>query len=132
MDTKSLGNLGEGIACEYLVEKGFNILGKNYRITLGEIDIVARKKQGLFSRPDPTIHFIEVKTITAAAGQFFPEDHVDGRKQRKLQGLAQVWLQKNRYPQSYPHQIDVIGVIMNKDATDAKIHYFPDVVSEEG
>ena len=30
MDTKELGNTGERIACEYLVKKGFKILGKNY------------------------------------------------------------------------------------------------------
>lgn len=45
MHSKDLGELGEKIACEYLVEKGFNILGKNWRISFGEIDIIAKKKQ---------------------------------------------------------------------------------------
>lgn len=50
MDTYEVGDLGEKIACEYLVKKGYKILGKNYRITseknkvFGEIDIIARKR----------------------------------------------------------------------------------------
>ena len=43
MDTKELGNLGEDLACEYLVNNGYAILGRNYRISFGEIDIVAKK-----------------------------------------------------------------------------------------
>ena len=88
MDTKELGNFGEKLACEYLVKKGYKILGKNYRISFGEIDIIAKKKlallnkifqilnfaseQNLFNRVkkllklfsnDKTIHFVEVKSL---------------------------------------------------------------------
>ena len=44
MSTKGLGDLGEKLACEYLVKNGYKILGRNYRITFGEIDIIAKKK----------------------------------------------------------------------------------------
>jgi putative endonuclease len=119
MDTKELGNLGEKLACEYLVKNGFKILGKNWRINFGEIDIIAKK--------DKTIHFVEVKTIFASSG-FAPEDHVDYRKQRKLMNLAQIWLEKNRYPQDIPYQIDIVGISANQQTRMAKLHYFPNAV----
>jgi putative endonuclease len=127
MTTKELGNLGEKLACEYLVKKGFKILGKNNRITFGEIDIIARKKWQLFSRADRTIHFVEVKTIVNADG-FFPEEHVNYKKQQKLRNLAQIWLQKNKFNQDYPCQIDVIGILVNADTKNAKLNYFPNAI----
>jgi len=128
MDTRELGALGEDLACEYLVKNGFNILGRNYRITLGEIDIIARKKRPLFSRK--AIHFVEVKTLAAAGEGFAPEDHVNYQKQQKLIKLSQIWLQKNRFSPTYPHQIDVIAVTVNPINQKTKLTYFPNAVPE--
>ncbi len=127
---KLVGDEGERIACEYLVENGYKILGKNYRIKFGEIDIIARKKWKLFSRAEKTIHFIEVKTAMGD-GNFFPEEKVNYKKQKKLIGLCQIWLEKNKLPQSYPYQIDVIGVILNQNGKNNKIHYFQNVVEDQ-
>ncbi len=120
MTTKELGELGEKLACEYLVEKGFKILGKNWRISFGEIDIIAGNKK--------TIHFVEVKTIAENGIGFFPEEHVDFRKQHKLRNMAQIWLEKHKYPQETAHQIDIVGVLVNETARHAKLHYFPNAV----
>lgn len=120
MDTKELGELGERIACEYLVKNGYKILGKNWRISFGEIDIITKK--------DKVIHFVEVKTIARADG-IYPEDHVDYRKQRKLCNMAQIWLEKNKYPQDIPYQIDIVGISANQQTRMAKLHYFPNAVS---
>jgi len=129
MTTKELGDLGEKLACEYLVKKGYKILGKNYRITFGEIDIIAKKSFRLFSKVDKVIHFVEVKTIVNSGG-FYPEEHVDYRKQRKLKQMAGIWLQKNKYPQNIPYQIDVIGILVNETTRNAKLHYFPNAVGD--
>lgn len=120
MTTKELGNLGETLACGYLVEKGFTILGKNWRISFGEIDIIAKQAK--------TIHFVEVKAIAGSGNGFFPEQHVDYRKQRKLRNMAQIWLQKNNYPPDCAHQIDIIGILANPQTRIAKLHYFPNAV----
>lgn len=124
-----LGSLGEKIACEYLVKKGFNILGKNWRISFGEIDIIACKKFRFFARTDKTIHFVEVKTIAATAG-FFPEQHVDYKKQQKLRNLTQIWLEKNKFSLDTPYQIDIIGILINQETKNAKLHYFPNAVKD--
>lgn len=131
MDTKKLGNLGERIACEYLVNKGYEILDKNHRTNFGEIDIIARKKQKFFAFGDKTIHFIEVKTIMGEENIFFPEDKVNYKKRKKLRQLAEVWLERNKFLHGYPYQIDVIGILVNENAKKAKIRYFPDAIWDE-
>lgn len=127
MSTRELGNLGERIACEYLVKNGYKIIGKNYRISFGEIDIIARKGWGLL---DKTIHFVEVKTLFQVDEVFSPEQRADWKKQRKVKQLAEIWLQKNKYPQDIPYQIDIIAV--STDSTDNKptIEMFENVVEE--
>ncbi len=128
MDYRELGALGEKLACEYLVKKGFKILGRNYRITFGEIDIIAKKKFKLFSKNSKIIHFVEVKTIIAQSG-FHPEDKVDFKKQKKLRQLSEIWLKNNGYKQNQPCQIDVVGVTISNDSKEPKIDYFENVVS---
>ncbi len=133
MSTKDLGDKGEDLACEYLVKNGYKILGRNYRINFGEIDIIA-KKRGLFA--GKAIHFVEVKTLSGN-DNIYPEEHVDRRKQIKLRQLAEIWLSKNpsttlgtgKYPQDIPYQIDIvaISIINNKPG----IKFFENVVSDK-
>src|SRR5205814_1201609 len=127
--------------------------------SFGEIDVIAKKRPaplnkisqilippwtGLFNRVkklfnnDNTIHFVEVKTIVGSnpsitSGQidsFFPEERVDYKKQRKLKNLAQIWLQKNKSKQNHPYQIDIIGILVNQETKNAKLHYFANVVQD--
>jgi len=121
MDTKELGNFGEGVACEYLVKKGYKIVGKNYRTKLGEIDIIVKKK-GLFA--DETIHFVEVKTLNNQSSFFYPENHFDYRKKNKYKRLAEIWLSKNKYPENTPYQIDLLTI------SGSRIDFLENVVSE--
>ena len=41
MDKRTLGKLGESKAVEFLKEKGYKIIEKNYLKRTGEIDIIA-------------------------------------------------------------------------------------------
>ena len=54
MNNKKTGALGEALAEIMLVEKGYQILFRNFSCKYGEIDIIARK--------GGTMAFIEVKT----------------------------------------------------------------------
>lgn len=95
------GNLGEGIAAKYLINKGFKILHRNYWKPYGEIDIVCEKSG--------KIHFIEVKSVSCeikcgshVPGSSFvgsrsgenirPEDNVHGAKLNKLARVIQVYI----------------------------------------
>jgi putative endonuclease len=100
---KQLGQSGEDLAAKYLEKRGFKIIERNFRLKLGEIDILARN--GDF------IVLVEVKTKTNF-NQGSPEEKVDYFKQRKLRLLARA------IEQMYPKnniRIDVVAVDMSND-----------------
>lgn len=127
--SKLVGDKGEKIACEYLVSKGYKILEINYGISFGEVDIIARKKWRLISW-DKTIHFVEVKTLAGQGHGISPEDHVDFKKKRKLRQMAEIWLEKNKFGQNYPYQIDVVGIVLKQNSGKTELRYFPNAIEE--
>lgn len=54
---QEIGKLGEDIATNFLTEKGYAILDRNFECRQGEIDIIAKDKEEMV--------FIEVKTRTS-------------------------------------------------------------------
>lgn len=56
-----LGKSGEDLACEYLVDKGYKIIERNFRRPWGELDIIAKSR-------DKTLIFVEVKTMRSPYG----------------------------------------------------------------
>ena len=126
MDLKQLGQFGENIACDYLKNNGYRILDRNYvklwdDKTKGEIDIVVRK--------DKIISFVEVKAMTDNP-DFFPEDKVNYKKQKKLIKLAQSWLSENRIPLDSAWQVDVISVTIDTQTKKTEVQHFENIVSE--
>lgn len=53
LDNTNRGREGEEIACQYLMDQGHDLIFRNFRNRLGEIDIISLKKDSIF--------FIEVK-----------------------------------------------------------------------
>ncbi|MBZ9569912.1 YraN family protein [Patescibacteria group bacterium] len=98
MTSKQLGILGEKIAVDYLKNKGYQILDRNYSNKFlsgpqrGEIDIITKKNE--------TISFIEVKTLTKSdrgrASTIPPEMKVDFQKQKKIIRTAENWLRERK------------------------------------
>jgi len=126
MSTKKVGSFGERIAENYLKEKGYQILDRNYfsRISTGprrgEVDIVVKKNN--------IISFIEVKTLRLAQNESFsPEEKVDFGKQRKLVKTAESWLMKKKIPLNSKWQIDVIAIELNSNKK-AKINHFENAI----
>jgi putative endonuclease len=95
----TLGKQGEAIALDFLRNKGFSIIRKNYRTVFGEIDIIAKDKG--------VIVFVEVKTRTDNAFGH-PFEAVDQRKREKIRKVALSFLktQKNEAPSRF----DVISI----------------------
>lgn len=81
-----LGQLGEDIACEYLKDKGFKIIERNFRRPWGELDIIAKA-------PDRTLVFIEVKTMRP--GTLKPEDQMTANKIIKFKRAASLYAGHN-------------------------------------
>lgn len=81
-----LGNQGEEIAVQYLTDKGYEILERNWRNIHKEIDIIAKDGKVLV--------IVEVKTRqTDEYGN--PDFAVTRRKQRMLIAAANAYISKN-------------------------------------
>ena len=84
---KLLGSVGEKRAAEYLLNAGYEILAKNFKTRVGEIDIIARK--------DQTIVFVEVKT--RSSDDFgAPSEAVGNKKRKKYALVAEEYLLRNK------------------------------------
>lgn len=102
MQKKKLGDLGEAFAAEFLKSKGFKILETDYRLKIGQVDIIARDEWG--------IHFVEVKTRSSIKyGR--PADAVDQRKLAHISNVAAFYMKTKHIDE--PVLIDVIEVLVN-------------------
>ena len=107
MDNIALGKHGEDLAVKYLINKGYQVLERNFRRPWGELDIIAR-----FSGD---IVFIEVKTQNKN-NRFFirPEENITIFKQRQLIKAAQGYLAKMRLLDRN-WRIDVVAIEVDVD-----------------
>jgi len=97
---RAVGDIGEGIAARFLSRKGYEIIGRNVKTFVGEIDIVARK--------DPEIVFVEVKTRRfPALAQ--PYASVTVKKQKKLIQCALCYISMKGLEEAF-WRIDVISI----------------------
>lgn len=103
-----LGLAGEKKAVEFLKNNGYKILDKNFRTSLGEIDIVAKDKD--------CICFVEVKTRSGdQKGR--PEESITKNKQHKLSQMALLYL-KNKNLLKKSARFDVVTVMQNLSEID--------------
>lgn len=102
--TKVLGRYGEDVACGFLERAGFEILDRNWRCNIGELDIVARV--------GTTLVFVEVKTRTFGQSAF---EAIDRNKLRRLRQLAGLWCEANN-PHALDIRIDAVSVMVRSGA----------------
>jgi len=82
------GNIAEDQAADYLKEKGYKILERNFACKMGEVDIIAEDKQN-------TIVFVEVKQRkTNLFGGGLAA--VNKAKQRRITLTAAVYIKKTK------------------------------------
>lgn len=112
---QAVGALGEQTAADYLTKQGYRILERNFRSRGGEVDIVAKDRQGC-------IAFVEVKTRRNLA-YGLPQLAVTQRKQHQISKAALAWLLKNRLHECSA-RFDVIAVLL-QDGSDPAIEHIP-------
>src|SRR5437868_7686093 len=110
----NLGERGEALAAEYLVNNGYRLVVGNFKVPVGrnskgvqvtgEIDIIALDGE--------TLCFVEVKT--RRSDEFTPViTNVDTRKQRQITRTAKVY-RKIFGVRDIPFRYDVVTVLMPK------------------
>lgn len=87
--SREKGALAEERACEFLSQKGFEIVERNFFARYGEIDIIASK--------DNILHFIEVKS---GAG-FEPIYNITRAKLSKLEKAINFYLMTHNITQAF-------------------------------
>ena len=95
------------MASNYLTDNGYEILRRNYRCRLGEVDIIARKNDVLI--------FAEVKTRTNTA-YGMPAEAVNYKKQRKYEKLALYYLNEAGCANTHC-RFDILEVLAKNDGT---------------
>jgi putative endonuclease len=121
-----IGQIGENLACEYLRDKGYKIIARNYRKPWGEIDIITKA-------PNKTLVFMEVKTLRQAQGKphadINPEDNLTSAKLQKLQRTAQLYA--GHYPglidDNKNWQIDLIAIFLDPRGDKPEIKHYENI-----
>src|SRR5579862_7984214 len=80
---QALGSAGEERAARWYREQGYEVIARNWRCELGELDLVARR--------DREYVFCEVKTRSSTAWGY-AEEAVTAAKRARLRRLAGRWL----------------------------------------
>lgn len=99
-----LGYEGEKIAAQYLENKGYIILNKNWRNKHKEVDLIFKDKT--------TLVFVEVKTRT---GDYFqkPYEAVEHKKQILLAEAAEAFI--NGYSDFEELRFDVLSIVFDNN-----------------
>jgi len=131
-EKRQFGDRGEEAAVNYLKDKGYKIIDRNYtRPKFGEIDIVAAKMEGRLFAKTAVLVFVEVKTtkgdgsnLTAALAA----QNVHYHKQKRLIRTAKIYLMDKKIPPSTLWRIDVVLVILDEAGSLVKIEHLESAV----
>jgi len=111
---KKIGEIGEQIALDYLVQRGYRLVCRNWRCRYGELDLVT-----CVGNPESEeFVFVEVKTrLDSHLAKRHLLENITQRKQQKLRLLSQVYLGSQFRDIRFPRfRIDVVGVILERES----------------
>ena len=113
--TREQGQYTESLACQYLENKGFNLIEKNFNCKVGEIDLVMQDND--------TLVFVEVryrKSNDFGSGA----ESITASKQSKLIKTASLYLQRHAKLNQSPVRFDVVSITGFIETEDLnKIHF---------
>ena len=105
--------IGEEAAKNYLEDKNYEIIERNYRTKYAEIDLVAKK--------DNVLIFVEVRTKRSRTF-VTPEESINYRKLKKLYWNANSYAALKKWRGAY--RIDAICIVLNPDNTIAELEHY--------
>jgi putative endonuclease len=125
--SQKIGELGEDIACKFLVKHDFNIKDRNYTRKWGEIDIVAEK--------EGKIYFIEVKSVSCETlpdltnNDFTkrPEENMHYQKIKRLSKIVETYLINKRIGNT-DWQFDLLLVYIDMGSRLAKVKKIENII----
>jgi len=95
-----LGKKGEQLAIDFLLEKGYDIVERNYRFDKAEVDIIAKKNQ--------TLAIVEVKTrSTSDFGD--PQDFLKPKQIKRIVKAVDEYVLVNKM--DFEIRFDIIAIV---------------------
>ena len=108
---KIIGQIGENLAKDYLIKKGYTIVAQNFSTKFGEIDLIAQDRK--------ITVFIEVKTkIGLDFGP--PEAMFTHSKYNRVKRMATIYLEGR----DVPCRIDMIAVVLDTNHQPISINHY--------
>jgi len=119
-DNKILGRIGEDLAADYLEEKGYKILERNFQNRWGEIDLICQK--------DNTAVFTEVKT---RVGERFglPENAINRNKIQRLTKNAAAYMSFKIKKKYNNYRIDAICIVLDEQYKLKRINHYENIIN---
>lgn len=105
LSKEEVGSGGEKLAAQWLTQKGFTIVNRNFRHLRYEVDIIAGR--------NAVLHFIEVK-CRRSASYGHPEESVSRKKLEHVLQAGAGWLLQ--WPRYHRVQYDVLAITLQKQA----------------
>lgn len=124
-NSQKIGQLGEEIACTFLMKHGFSILERNYTKKWGEIDIIAEKEEKRY--------FIEVKSKSVSSLDFVndltnrPEDNMHPWKMKRLRRVVETYLISKRMGH-VEWQFDLLVVYLDIEHRKARVKVVENII----
>jgi putative endonuclease len=109
-DRRATGQSAEEICARRLRQRGWRILARNWRIRLGELDLIALTGS--------TLVIVEVKAHHQGLhhGPVHPTLAVGQNKQRRMRRLASAWIAGHgRYTGFRDVRFDVVGITFDRE-----------------
>ena len=114
-DSKKAGDEGEDMAAELLIEKGYEIVERNYRFGKGEIDIIAKSPDKKY------LVFVEVKLRkNLEFGE--PEYAITKNKMGQLRRIASAYIYEN-VSEDIDFRMDVVAILKRQHQKPKIEHY---------
>jgi len=115
---RALGAAGEERAARWYIERGYEIVARNWRCQAGELDLVAQQGDCLV--------LVEVRT---RRGKVLgpPEESITAAKQARLVTLAETYVQAVDWPGDW--RIDVVAVELDRDGRLLRVDHYENAVT---
>lgn len=127
-NSQKIGELGEDVACKFLIKHGFSVLERNYTRKWGEIDIIAKK--------DNKRYFIEVKSVSCVTLPVFsdddpfirrPEENMHPWKLKRLRRVVETYLINQRLG-FVEWQFDLLLVYLDLEQKKARVRKIENII----
>lgn len=118
---RHLGDFGESVVAAYLARRGYAILERKWRCSVGEVDLIARHGD--------QVVFLEVRTRRGAM-RGSAEESITPTKQQRLIALAYAYLDTYCLSDTTPWRIDVVAVEVDRAGRVTHLNHIRNAVEQ--